>query len=171
MYRLFIDTPHLIFQIHDTQADGSLVFPVSDVLVLRKLAERYAEIAALPVQEERKRMWRRLNDLEPERPLIWVNEVCWNEMDHDGNLRLLCSNEVCRRIETYQHRSTAASAAVAVDGGGNGGRGAPWLSRGIRYSLYPSRGRGLRNRSCPGSDLCAPLCPGRSACRRPLAPA
>jgi hypothetical protein len=105
MHRLFIDTPHLIFQIHETQADGSLDFPGPDVLVLRELAQRYAEIAALPAQEERKRLWQRLNDLEPERPLIWINEVCWNEMDHDGSLRLLCSNEVCQRVETELRRT------------------------------------------------------------------
>jgi hypothetical protein len=105
MHKLFIDTPHLVFQIHDTQADGPLGFPGPDVQVLRELAERYATIAALPVQEERARRWRRLNDLEPERPLVWINEVCWNEMDHDGSLRLRCSNEVCRRIETELRRT------------------------------------------------------------------
>jgi hypothetical protein len=105
LYKLFIDTPHLIFQIHDTQADGSLDFPAPDVLVLRELGGRYAEIAAFPVQEERKRMWRRLNDLEQERPLVWLNEVCWNEMDCDGSLRLRCSNQVCQRIETELRRT------------------------------------------------------------------
>jgi hypothetical protein len=104
MYKQFIDTPHLIFQIHDTQADGSLDFSGQEILVLRELAERYAAIAALPVHEERRRRWKRLNDLEPERPLIWVNEVCWNEMDHDGSLRLRCTNEVCQRIETELRR-------------------------------------------------------------------
>jgi len=105
MYRQFIDTPHLIFQIHDTQADSPLDFPVQDILVLREIAERYAAIASLPVQEERRRSWRRLNDLEPERPLIWVNEVCWNEMDHDGSLRIRSTNEVCQRIETELRRT------------------------------------------------------------------
>lgn len=105
MSRLFIDTPHLIFQTHDTQVDGSLDFPVEDVEVIRELGQRYAEISALPAQEERRRMWQRLNDLEAERPLIWTNEVCWNEMDHDGSLRLRCTNEVCQRIETELRRT------------------------------------------------------------------
>jgi hypothetical protein len=105
MYKQFIDTPHLIFQIHDTQADGPLDFPGQDILVLRGLAERYAAIASLPVQEERRRSWKRLNDLEPERPLIWVNEVCWNEMDHDGSLQIRSTNEVCQRIETELRRT------------------------------------------------------------------
>ena len=105
MYRQFIDTPHLIFQIHDTQADGPLDFSGQDIIVLRELAERYAAIASLPVQEERRRSWKRLNDLEPERPLIWVNEVCWNEMDLDGSLRIRSTNEVCQRIETELRRT------------------------------------------------------------------
>jgi len=105
MYKLFIDAPRLIFQIHDTQAGGSLGFQGSDVLVFSELAERYAEIAALPVQEERKSMRKRHNDLEPERPLIWINKICWNEMGHDGRLRLRRSNEVCQRIETELRRT------------------------------------------------------------------
>ena len=105
MSRLFIDTPHLVFQIHDTQADSALDFPGEDVRVLRELAQRYAEIAALPAQQAGKRRWQRLNDLEPERPLLWTNEVCWNEMDHDGSLRLRCANEVCQRIETELRRT------------------------------------------------------------------
>ena len=105
MSRLFIDTPHLVFQIHDTQADSALDFPSADVRVLRELAQRYAEIAALPAQQAGKLRWQRLNDLEPERPLLWTNEVCWNEMDHDGSLRLRCVNEVCQRIETELRRT------------------------------------------------------------------
>ncbi|MBN1836134.1 MAG: hypothetical protein JW820_09815 [Spirochaetales bacterium] len=105
MSRLFIDTPHLVFQIHDTQADSALDFPAGDLRVLRELGRRYAEIASLPIQEESRRRWQRLNDLEPERPLIWTNEVCWNEMDHDGSLLLRCSNEVCQRIELEMRRT------------------------------------------------------------------
>ncbi len=105
MYRQFIDTPHLIFQVHDTQADGPLDIPDRDLRVLRELAQRYAAVAELPVQEQRRGLWRGLNDLEPVRPLIWVNEVCWNEMDHDGSLQLRCANEVGQRIEMELRRT------------------------------------------------------------------
>ena len=37
-----------------------------DRIVLRELAQKAAEIAFLPVQEEKKRLWRRLNGLKPE---------------------------------------------------------------------------------------------------------
>ena len=50
---------------------------------LRRLAGRVAEIAPLPVHAEKAELWRRLNRLEPVRPLVWINEVCWDEMGPD----------------------------------------------------------------------------------------
>jgi len=55
---------------------------------LRRLAGELAAIAALPVHREKARLWRKLNDLESERPMVWINEVCWHEMDVDGELTL-----------------------------------------------------------------------------------
>lgn len=42
--------------------------------VLRALAAEVAEIAALPVHAEKARLWTKLNDLEAERPMVWINE-------------------------------------------------------------------------------------------------
>jgi len=42
----------------------------SDVKVLRHLAKHYAEIAAKDVQQERRRLWSRLNSLKPVRPTV-----------------------------------------------------------------------------------------------------
>lgn len=42
--------------------------------ILRGLAEEQAKIAALPVQKERAELWRRLNDLEPTRIILFT---CW----------------------------------------------------------------------------------------------
>ncbi len=47
--------------------------------VLRRLATEIAEIVALPVHREKARLWRKLNDLESERPMVWINEICWHE--------------------------------------------------------------------------------------------
>jgi hypothetical protein len=41
-----------------------------DRRVIRDLAARWAELAAAPVMAERKRQWRALHDLRPERPMI-----------------------------------------------------------------------------------------------------
>jgi hypothetical protein len=105
MSRLFIDTPYLVFENHDTQNDAPLDAGREEVAVLRALAGRYAEIAAAPVNRERERLWRRLNDLQEVRPLIWLNEVCWNEMNVGDELTLRTENPVCRRIETELRRA------------------------------------------------------------------
>ncbi len=56
--------------------------------ILRALASELAEIATLPIHQERAELWRRLNDLESSRPMIWINEIPWHEMDVDGELTL-----------------------------------------------------------------------------------
>lgn len=53
----------------------------SDVTVLRDLARRYAEVAADPVQNERRSLWRRHNSLKHTRPLIYMRGgEAWNEV-------------------------------------------------------------------------------------------
>ena len=72
--------------------------------ILRELASRLGEIAALPIQDEKRRLWRALNDLKPERPMVTIDQVCWNEMNIDGKLDLLCENAECRDYEQLFRR-------------------------------------------------------------------
>jgi len=76
-----------------------------DIRILRELAKRVAEIAALPVQEEKRELWRKLNSLNPERPMVMVDQVCWNEMNSGGELELLCIDEECREYEQQLRRT------------------------------------------------------------------
>jgi len=68
---------------------------------IRELAKRYAELAALPIQEERRTRARDINDLKPRRPIVWLDEIPWHEMDIDGNLRPACQNPAAVEIEQY----------------------------------------------------------------------
>jgi len=70
-----------------------------DIDIIRELAGRVAEIAALPVQEEKRALWRKLNAKQPERPMVTIDNVCWNEMNVDDELTLLCEDEECRSYE------------------------------------------------------------------------
>ena len=72
--------------------------------ILRELAARVHEIAALPVQEEKRRLWRGLNGLRPERPMVTIDQVCWNEMNLDGKLSLRCEDEESRGYEQTLRR-------------------------------------------------------------------
>jgi len=50
-----------------------------DEAILRPLAQKIAEIAALPVQEEKAELWRRLNRLERVRPMVLLRNGTWHE--------------------------------------------------------------------------------------------
>jgi hypothetical protein len=53
----------------------------NDRSYLRDLASQVAAIAAEPIHEERRRMWRNHNDLKPERPMVLVSpEGSWEEL-------------------------------------------------------------------------------------------
>jgi hypothetical protein len=67
--------------------------------ILRALIQEQAEIASLPVQRERAELWRCLNQLEPVRPLVWINEVPWNEMNVDDELTCRASDGWARSVE------------------------------------------------------------------------
>ena len=73
--------------------------------ILRKLASRIAEVSALPVQDEKRRLWRLLNGLKPERPMVAIDQVCWNEMNLNGDLNLVCEDEECRYYEQQFRRT------------------------------------------------------------------
>lgn len=76
-----------------------------DVQVIRELASCVAEIAALPIQEEKRRLWRKLNALEPERPMVMIDQVCWNEMNIGDELTLRCTDPESRAYEESLRRT------------------------------------------------------------------
>jgi len=74
------------------QEAEAIELKAGDRETLRELASGVAEIAALPVHAEKAQLWTRLNDLESERPMVWINEICWNEMNVDDELTLRCEH-------------------------------------------------------------------------------
>ena len=49
--------------------------------VIRDLGRRYAEIAALPRQQETIDRWRRLNGLQSTRPMVRIDQLPWGELE------------------------------------------------------------------------------------------
>ncbi len=76
-----------------------------DKAILRGLASELAEVAALPVHREKARLWQRLNDLQSDRPLVWINEICWNEMNVGDELTLACGHPWARDQERELRRT------------------------------------------------------------------
>ena len=57
------------------------VINAKDRQVLRRLASQVAELAARPIEQEKRGLWYRLNALEPTRPVIFCDpENGWNEI-------------------------------------------------------------------------------------------
>ncbi len=76
--------------------------------ILRTLAKRVAEIAALPVQQERIALWKAHNAMRSRRPMVlFFPEGAWRELLPDSELQ--CEDKFCRRLEhglrqrIYQH--------------------------------------------------------------------
>ena len=76
-----------------------------EIETVRELAKKVAELAALPIQKERIRLWKKLNGLQPERPMFMIDQVCWGEMNYEDELTLRCEDPVLRGIE-WQLRET-----------------------------------------------------------------
>jgi hypothetical protein len=76
-----------------------IIVSSKDKDILQELAAKKAEIGTLSVQQEKARLWTALNDLKSERPMVWVNEICWNEMNVDDELTLRCEGNWAREQE------------------------------------------------------------------------
>ena len=91
-----------------------------DRAVLRDLAGRVAEIAALPVQGERRRLWKAHNSLHPQRPMILLfPEGGWTELMPASSL--VCEDAEARAIEQnlrrriYHHEHFADDTVIEGD--------------------------------------------------------
>jgi len=89
--------------------ETSAGLPTADVNVVRDLAARVAELAALPVQAERVREWQALNGLRPERPMVMIDEIPWHELAAPGaagadELVMRTTHSFARELETHLRR-------------------------------------------------------------------
>jgi len=75
-----------------------LTISARDREVLRRLAAQVAELAARPIEQEKRDLWYRHNALEPTRPLVFCDpENGWNEIITPAHLE--CEGELARSWE------------------------------------------------------------------------
>ena len=84
---------------------SEIILVQSEIDVLRSLAEEWARIASLPIQKTNALLWQKLNDLDSERPMVWINEIPWHEMNHNEELTLRCSNTWARSQEDFMRKT------------------------------------------------------------------
>ena len=66
---------------------------------LRELGKQLAEIAALPVQQEKKRLWIANNDLKPVRPMVYIDQLPWHEIKHSEEMKSCCEDPFLASVE------------------------------------------------------------------------
>ena len=85
--------------------EAEIVLKPAEKDVLKALGERTAEIAADPANKTRALLWRKLNDLESDRPMVWINEIPWHEMNVNDELTLKTEHPWARELELRLRRT------------------------------------------------------------------
>ena len=76
-----------------------------EIHVLKELAEEWAQIADQPIHKEKTIFWQKLNDLISERPMVWINEIPWHEMNFNNELTLRCKNPWAQSQEDLMRKT------------------------------------------------------------------
>jgi hypothetical protein len=88
---------------------------VRDIAIIRDLAKRVADIASLPEQTEKTRLWTACNDLKPERAMVYADpQNGWAELDAAW-LHLECQDESLRWIEHRLRRKIVRHERIPDD--------------------------------------------------------
>ena len=66
---------------------------------LRALAGRYMSYAKDAVNDEKRRLWRSLNDGVMQKPMVAIDQIPWNELNVDGCLNCTVTDPYFRRVE------------------------------------------------------------------------
>jgi len=71
-----------------------------EIKIVREAAKKLAEIAALPIHAETKRIWLKNNMRKPERPTAIIDQIPWHEMNVDDELTVYCEDKILANLET-----------------------------------------------------------------------
>jgi len=72
---------------------------------LRELGKQIAEIGDLPINEQRRELCNRINNLEKAKPTVHIYEIPWHEMEVNDELRLRTKDPFCQGIERDLRRT------------------------------------------------------------------
>lgn len=78
---------------------------MTDKQIIRELAREYMELAHSPEQEDADARILSVNNLQPVRPPVLIEEIPWYQMDIDGDLTLLCADPRARWVEEHFRRN------------------------------------------------------------------
>jgi len=113
-------------------------FSAHDRDVLRTLAGRVAELAARPIEDEKRRLWRAKNGLQPVRPIVMCDpENGWNEIILPSHLE--CTEELARGWEYGLRREIFWGEEMGDDRVVSGKFNVGWVATETDWGLSESR--------------------------------
>ena len=68
-------------------------------------ASRLPSLPPCPCTPEKADLWQKLNDLHSARPMVWINEIPWHEMNVEDELTLRTVHPWARELETRLRRT------------------------------------------------------------------
>jgi hypothetical protein len=110
---------HLAGSIYGGSAESGVSSPVPDVIsatdraLIRELARRWRDLAALPVMADRKRQWTAVHDLRMERPMILVETS--SIQGFVDACELQCRNPLLRAVERNMRDTVRHAEEVGDD--------------------------------------------------------
>lgn len=76
-----------------------------DKAVLRELAETYMSYAISDRNNQKRELWRALNSLQMQKPMVAIDQIPWDEMDVDGFLVNTVDDPYFKKVETNLRRA------------------------------------------------------------------
>lgn len=73
--------------------------------VLRRLAEKYMEYAISPKNKSRRELWRSLNCMRMQKPMVTIDQMPWDELAVDEELVCKVEDAYFRKVETTLRRA------------------------------------------------------------------
>lgn len=75
-----------------------------DKTIVRELAAQCYELSQTDVVAQRKQRALNVNNLQEDRPVVWLDELPWHELNESGELQNHCENNFAREMETHFRR-------------------------------------------------------------------
>jgi hypothetical protein len=73
--------------------------------ILRKLAEEKTKIASFSIHKQTISEWKRINEIKKGKPVIYITEIPWNEMNVNDELTVSCEDNFLQYIEFWELRT------------------------------------------------------------------
>ncbi len=88
----------------------------SDRDIVRGLAGELAEIASRPCQREKIEGWKKINSLGTHRPMLWITEIPWGELEGKvEEITPVCKDEQLRALERELRRKLFTARRLSCD--------------------------------------------------------